>query len=452
MWYRMTLAVALCFSIVGQGIAFGDGPADTPTKQSAKSRESGEGARVSAQKAPAKPVITRAPVKRVQPSNIDEKATHQQAAIIKVSNDAKQPAAVNTFCLTKSDQILVGCGAGPGTVRLLDAAGKPIRSWSVPMKPEAIGITPDGIVLVGGVGQLFRFTLEGEQLTKAEAPHLSVVKGNAKKIREQIVEKMKSRSTMYVRQLELYAKRIKVFEDKGEDKLSDLEKRQLAAYRRAHDSIKRLVAQNGGGKADDKTDNAAVDAQVEKMILSKMRIASISAAGKDVFIACPSTTGYTYDVWRMDNDFTNGKMIVTGLRGCCGQMDVQANDNGVYVAENSRGRVCRYDRKGTLVTTWGKKDRTGVDGFTSCCNPMNVCFGSSGDVFTAESNTGRIKRFSEDGDLLDFVGDIKLVPGCKNVSIAVNGDKSSVYMLDITRKHIVRMARKEGSKTSAESE
>jgi len=31
------------------------------------------------------------------------------------------------------------------------------------------------------------------------------------------------------------------------------------------------------------------------------------------------------------------------------------------------------------------------------------------------------------------------VPGCKNVSIAVNEDGSQVYMLDITRDHIVRM-------------
>lgn len=35
-----------------------------------------------------------------------------------------------------------------------------------------------------------------------------------------------------------------------------------------------------------------------------------------------------------------------------------------------------------------------------------------------------------------------LVPGCKNVSIAVSHDGDHVYMLDITRNHIVVMARK----------
>ena len=40
------------------------------------------------------------------------------------------------------------------------------------------------------------------------------------------------------------------------------------------------------------------------------------------------------------------------------------------------------------------------------------------------------------------MGDVKLVPGCKNVSIAVSADGSKVYMLDLTRNHIVVMEKK----------
>ena len=79
---------------------------------------------------------------------------------------------------------------------------------------------------------------------------------------------------------------------------------------------------------------------------------------------------------------------------------------------------------------------------------MNVTFGRGGDVYTAESNTGRIKRFSKDGKFLAYVGDVKLVPGCKNVSIAVSPDGDTVYMLDITRGHIVVMTSK-SNKTAA---
>ena len=72
---------------------------------------------------------------------------------------------------------------------------------------------------------------------------------------------------------------------------------------------------------------------------------------------------------------------------------------------------------------------------------MNVAFGPDGVVYTAEDNTGRIKRYSPDGKLLGLVGSVELVPGCKNCSIAVSSDGSRVYMLDITRGHIVRMER-----------
>ena len=56
---------------------------------------------------------------------------------------------------------------------------------------------------------------------------------------------------------------------------------------------------------------------------------------------------------------------------------------------------------------------------------------------------GRIKRYSVDGELLDLVGKVELVPGCKKVSIAVGPSGDRVYMLDITRNHIVMMERKE---------
>jgi sugar lactone lactonase YvrE len=73
---------------------------------------------------------------------------------------------------------------------------------------------------------------------------------------------------------------------------------------------------------------------------------------------------------------------------------------------------------------------------------MNVCFSRDGDVFTAESESGRIQRYGADGKFKDVIGSVKLVPGCKNVSIAVSPDTDRVYMLDITRNHIIVMQRK----------
>jgi hypothetical protein len=212
----------------------------------------------------------------------------------------------------------------------------------------------------------------------------------------------------------------------------------VAAYERNIEALRRYVAQNAGDKPSDEQ----IEQQVAAMSAYKLKTASISASGKEVFLAVPAMVGYGYDVWRMSDTFEGAKNIVTGLRGCCGQMDVQCNADGVFVAENSRHRVCRYDRDGELITTWGERDLEGLAGFGSCCNPMNVAFGPGGEVYTAESTTGRIKRYSPKGELLGLVGNVDLVPGCKKVSIAVNGDGSRVYMLDMTRTHIVLMTRK----------
>ena len=210
------------------------------------------------------------------------------------------------------------------------------------------------------------------------------------------------------------------------------------------DYIKQLQGiqlQRAGNPKSEPTEEA-IEKQVQRLLKSKQGISSVSADEQHVYLATPALTGYTYEVWRMDPDFANAKVIVSDLRGCCGHMDVQASGDGIYVAENARHRVVSYQPNGKEITEWGGRDRTGIEGFTSCCNPMNVCFNRTGDVFTAESSTGRIKRFSAQGEFKEFVGDVKLVPGCKNVSIAVSADDASVYMLDITRNHIVHMKRK----------
>ena len=176
-----------------------------------------------------------------------------------------------------------------------------------------------------------------------------------------------------------------------------------------------------GGESREPTEE-----QIQKFITtvrqSRLEVSSISSSGGDVFVATQAAVGYGYEVWRTDRDFGGGTKVISGLRGCCGQMDVQCCQHGVFVAENSRHRVVRFDREGKQQSKWGSLDRDGINGFSGCCNPMNVCFAGDGDVFTAESTTGRIKRFSPHGELVSIVGAIDLSPGCKNVSIAASPD------------------------------
>jgi hypothetical protein len=365
----------------------------------------------------------------------DFTATHEQTATIKVAAEDK-PLPLQTFCLDAAGNILAGLGNGEGEIRVLDADGEFLRSWKTPVTPEALNVAPDGAVLVAGGGKLLKYDREGRLLLEKESPHAASIKENAAKIREDVINQFKQRSQVYAQQIELYEAEIKKLKANGE--LSDLDQRRVAAYERNIEALRRYVAQN----ADNQPSDEQIEQQVAAMSAYKLKFSSISASGNDVFVAVPAMVGYGYDIWRMSDTLDDAKNIVTGLRGCCGQMDVQCNADGVFVAENSRHRVCRYDRDGELITTWGQRATEGVVGFGSCCNPMNVAFGPGGDVYTAESTTGRIKRYSPSGELLGLVGNVDLVPGCKKVSIAVSRDVSRVYMLDMTRTHIVLMTRK----------
>jgi sugar lactone lactonase YvrE len=371
--------------------------------------------------------------------SVKDRATHQQTGTLRAYAEDEASLPLVAFCLNADGHILACCGEGPGEIRVLDGDGKLVKSWSVPVKPESIHVAADNTVLVGGVGKLFRFSPDGELLQTADAPHVKELKENADKLRQEAAQQLRQVSGSLESRIEMYSTLIDQLNAKKEsEELSAQEEQILATL---PDQLEQLKSQQEarGKSNDDSPSEDAISSQVENMTRMKARIASISTRGDHVYLATPSMLGYTYDVWRLNSDLQDGEVIVSGLRGCCGQMDVQANEKGIYAAENSRHRVVSFGDDGNEQCEWGGRDRTGLDGFTSCCNPMNVCFNSAGEVFTAESSTGRIKKFSAEGELLSFVGDVELVPGCKNVSIAVSPDESRVYMLDMTRNHIVVM-------------
>lgn len=385
-----------------------------------------------------------------KPADISKDSTHEQVSLIKATEGASS-LKLNTFCLDKKGRILAGCnagrrtnGAGKGVIRVFDTDGDFLTSWNVSVDPEAINVAPDGTVLVAGNGKLFRYTAEGKRLHDAAAPHYEKLKTGGDEIRKQVVEQMKNQAKIYDNVIKSYTQQLERLSKK--EKLTAVETRQKKAYELNLKTFKRIRDQISKRPEPSKKD---IDARVASMIRSKTGISSISSDGKNIYVATRALKGYGFAIWKTDTKFGNAKQIVSNLRGCCGQMDVQANKGGVYVAENSRHRVVCFNNSGKELRAWGKGDRKGVEGFSSCCNPMNVCFSGNGDVYTAESNTGRIKRFSPQGKFLAYVGDVKLVPGCKKVSIAVSKNADRVYMLDITRNHIIVMQRKSALKTTA---
>jgi hypothetical protein len=392
--------------------------------------------------------------------------THRQTKIIAANQEGLPNTTVNCFTMTRDGRLLAGCGTSDkdGQVRVFDADGEYVETWSTPVKVEAINIrATDGMVFVAGDGRLVKLDESGNLVANEPSPHATVTKEQAAKMREAVIEQMKSQAEMYKRQAKIYEQQIELIggqveklkttlaelpadesedEESADDRTRKMLDQQITQLERSKTSLERtqkLWNERIAQMDDAEPSEEEIQAQLDSQIARKLGVASISAVGDTVFVACPSSVGYGYSVWKIDDQFKAGEEIVADLSGCCGQMDVQANDQGIYVAENSKHRVVCFNYEGDEVTHWGESDRDGYRGFGSCCNPMNVAFGPESSVYTAESGTGRIKQYSAKGELLQVVGTADLVPGCKKVSIGATSDGSRVFMLDITRNHIVMM-------------
>ncbi len=403
--------------------------------------------------------------------------THRQSSTLQVNVTGQKPIKLVCFCLTPDDRILAGGTGESGEIRVFDADGEYVDTWKIPVNPEAIYARDDGMIFVAGDGQVVKLSAKGAVELKKEAPHFAALNAHPEKLREDVIAQAKQRaeqlgkqSKVYDQMIERADKEIAAIKEQiaALEKPSDSEanktdnqtdsknpnfvrrglqnkallEQRLAMYSRQKEALgnaKEQWAEMMKTGPNGALTDAQIDAQVKASMASKQKVSSISATGDDVFLATHAATGYGFDIWRMDDDFGAAALIVKDLSGCCGQMDVKANKDGVFVAENSRHRVRRFDRDGKVLGAWGVSARTGLEGFGSCCNPMNVAFGPGSAIYTAEDDTGRIKRYSPEGKLLGLVGAVELKPGCKNVSIAVSSDGSRVYMLDITRNYLVKM-------------
>jgi sugar lactone lactonase YvrE len=407
-------------------------------------------------------------------------ATHHQERLIQVVRP-KAGDKLTTFAVDAKGRVLAGVSGHASLLRVYDAYGEQEAEWPLPVPPEAVNVGPQGDVFVAGQGVLLKLDDVGQIALRREAPNMPGAAAAAKGIQKRIQEARHNPNSRLQAQIVTYKKRLADIERKlaaVDHDLVELDKQQLAndsdseaktietarkglqkrrdTYVRLQANLVKNITNPPGAKAAKTRPNLAVSAvaaeppaEIRELIAAQMRVASISASKDEVFLACSSSTGSGFDVWRTDHEFAKPKKIGESLRGCCGQLDVQANDNGIYVAENTRHRVRGFSRDGAPLVTFGSRERGRDDTFEGCCNPMNVAFGVDGSVYTAESGSGRIKRFTANGKFMELVGQVELVPGCKKVSIAVSPRGDTVYMLDITRGHIVVMASGNGQASAA---
>ena len=397
--------------------------------------------------------------------------THQQVATITIP-PGKQNTPVRTFCLAADGNILAACGGQEITltmgkegleakltgetpaIKVLSPDGKLLDTWKLDFTPQAINLGPDGTVLVGGQGVLAKLDKTGKLLLKAEAPQMAelgplpplpdpAAKPPADKQQPEDPQEAAARKA----KLEALDAELKQLMEKLREvgkrmQAARSDPQQLKAVQDEYQPLVEKLSQLQQERLQLMITPEAAALQKRAAMLAKAAVTGIAVSQQDVFVATPSPKGFGYCVWRLDHDLKNPQRIVDRLVGCCGQMDIQTHNGDLYVAENSRKRVLRFDREGKQLAVWGKAERGGEEGFGSCCNPMNIRFGPAGEVYTSEASVGRIKRYSIDGQFLGIVGTAEIVPGCKHVPIAISPDGQRVYMLDINRSHIVVLGRK----------
>jgi sugar lactone lactonase YvrE len=365
------------------------------------------------------------------------------AAAAEEKPDAKKGAATS------------GAATSGAEVRTLDPAGKQLGKWRVGFAAQTMSLGPDGSLYLAGSGRLARFSLEGKELSSAESPQSIAIEKDRDALREAAEatieaekESLKQRSEQFQQQHDRVTAQIEKMQERIKESKSDAQTKQLERQVKVQENhLQQLDAQLKQLSPANRT----IDKVMEGIVAKIKRINAIAAGDKDLYFTCPQAKGYGYALWRTDLAFEDPKCIVTGLSGCCGQMDVCFADGDIWVAENSRHRVVRYNREGKRQLAFGKTGRDGVGlNFSGCCNPMNLCFDKEGNVLASESN-GVVKHFTPKGKYLDLVGTAKVQPGCKNSAVKISPDGSRVYYIDIQKSEILVLDRDEKASESTAS-
>ena len=376
----------------------------------------------------------------------DFTSTHKQARIIKPLYDG-QPIVLNTYCLDREGNILACVGSDtfnyvanadgtqqaqklrpPKLLQVYSPDGDLLRTTELTFEPTAINQAPDGSVFVAGAGKVAHVSIDGKVLTTVDSPHIGDLDSFKERIEEGAKKQIEEMTTTYRDQVTRIEERIAKLKEKPEAEITERDTKRIATYEQQKSMYQ-----------DQLTSMEASYTQAfsgEQMLSRKLGITALAVTSKDLFLCCNAIEGYGYEVWRMTHEFSEPTKVVDQLGGCCGQCDIQATEENLVLAENTKFQVGLLDRDGTRLTGFGKGDRKAVDGFGSCCNPMNVRCCDNGDILTAESSIGTIKRFSKDGELLGVVGKAKIGGGCKHVALDFDAKRNRYYMMNVDKSHI----------------
>lgn len=325
----------------------------------------------------------------------------------------------------------------PSRLVWLDRKGNERRHVELDCAPRGLARSADGIVYVVGDTMVAWYSQSGEMVGQKDAPQFALPEEGLEQLREEVVDRRDLSVEQQLRSLQQMEEALLAMKEKEHRNSAD-EARIKSLAEQTESQAKSIESLRKKTPEQLLTENIARAKQLHRVAVSH----------DHVFLVSNETAGYGYAVWRCDRKCEAPVKIIGGLRGCCGQMDLQAAGEKLMIAENSRHRVLIADFEGGTVTAFGKRDAKDCEnGFAGCCNPMNTCLTPSGGLLTSESH-GLIKHYSIDGTFREVVGIAKVASGCKNSSVGISADGKTVYFLDIAKGRVVLLEQREDDSDS----
>jgi len=328
------------------------------------------------------------------------KPTSSEIGKIQVG-DGSNPGQLRNFCLNSAGEILA-CFAPSErpeanskktasketpAIRIYSPKGKLLNTLPLPIKPLAICVAKEGSIFVAGEGKLLKLNPAGEVLATVASP---------------VADAPVSMT----------------------DEMDEILKESARANRRS--------------LAEEK------ERMKEMLEQRRSEVTGLAVTDKDVFMAVPAPSDFTYRVYRFSHALKDPNLVVEKLRGCCGQMDIQAHNGQLWIPHNARHTIENRDRDGKEVAKFGTAGRIKASDFGGCCEPKNLRILPDGEILAAESGPPTcIKRFSARGKFLGVVAVTDGKGDCVRVTVERSPDKSTYYLLD-TQQDAIRIFKAKG--------
>ncbi len=355
--------------------------------------------------------------------------------------DGGRTYQLNTFALGPDGNLWLCCTdvspangdyspefGGAGILLIKQPTGETVKTIPLEFAPQAINFANDGSIYLAGSGKVAHLNIDGTVNKLIKAPNL-LDEAEMKQKLEALGQKMVERVTKsYGEQIERLDKQIAELEESRKE-IDETDERALKRADLRIETMKRS-RQSYERNLETLTESYKRSYSPEQLAQRVKRATGIAVNKQDVFVAVPSVEGQGYSIYRMNRDLEEAVLVKDTVGGCCGQLDIQTDGADLLVAENTSFRVGRYDRDGKEVAAFGERKKDGNDGWGSCCNPMNIRCLENGEILTAESSVGDIKRYSKAGDYLGKIGTAHITGGCKHVAVHFDAKRNWYYMMN----------------------